>query len=231
MPSSPEAEEAQKREEFEQLAEELSAYKIRAAAYKKIIERYADFITASEQKTVPQLKELVKPLDPAVVNAKKAICGRLAESNRGNAYAEKFEYDHSRDFPKAAELSLDLVKSFKPVRADLSVSYWLSPSEVEELGAADPLDKAIFLCSLLRALECKSARVRMVELEGRSTHPLVLFEFEGKSFLVDPGNQNAEISGRENVTFESQLAGFKANGLRCTRSLYEFNDLEYEEFE
>ncbi len=50
MPSALTAEDAQKLEEFEQLAEELSAYKIRAAAYKKIIERYADFITASEQK-------------------------------------------------------------------------------------------------------------------------------------------------------------------------------------
>ena len=164
-------------------------------------------------------------------NAKKAIYGRLAESNRAAAYAEKFEYGYARDFPKAAELSLGIVKSFKPVRADLPVSYWLSPSEVEELGAADPLDKAIFLCSLLRALECKSARVRMVEMEGRATQPLVLFEFEGKSCIVDPADPSSEISGRENVTFESQLASFKANGLRCTRSLYEFNDLEYEEFE
>ncbi len=176
----------------------------------------------------------MQPENAAIQGVKKSLLEKKTEEKHAaRQFHEKseHEYDYARDFAQASSLALEFVKTLVPVHADLPVSYWLSPREILELNAADPTDKAIFLCSLLQALECRSARVRMAELENGSTHPLALFEFEGKSFVVDASDANAKISGKENVTFESQLAAMKIAGQKIKRSLYEFNNEEYEEFE
>ncbi len=221
--------------EIEKLREELSATAIRMSAYKRIIERYAAHINASEQKTVPQLKELVRPNDSAVQKTAREITSAFEAEKKASATgfheSSEFEYEYARDFLPCAKRALEFCKSLSPVHADLPVSYWLSPQEILELGAADPLDRAIFFCSLLQAIGCRSARVRMVQFEEGATHPFVLFEFEGKSFVADAFDKNAQLSGRENVTFESTLSSIKAGEAKYSKSLYEFNNFEFEEFE
>lgn len=225
-------------QKIKELQEELDAYKTRAHAYAKVIEKYADFINAGERKTVPQLKELVKPSDSAVQKEKEKLALRLREEKILAAKAEgkmletwEEEYNFPRDFISAARLCLELMKSLKPIHANLSASYWFSPKEMVELQAADPLDKAVFFCSLLRAFECPNARVRVVKLSDGRDHPVVLFEFDGKSFAVEACDEKAQIEGRENETFESRLSAMKIDGQKYDYSRYEFNDLEYEEFE
>ena len=53
--------------------EAVLSYRIRAAVYRKIIERYAEAVNQGEEKTVPQLKELVRPGDESVVRLRDAV--------------------------------------------------------------------------------------------------------------------------------------------------------------
>ncbi|MEW5955866.1 MAG: hypothetical protein AB1626_05030, partial [Candidatus Micrarchaeota archaeon] len=162
----------------------------------------------------------VKPADSAVQALKTELLEPLAQGG---------QYDFDKDFPRAAEAAFQRVKALHFVHADLPVSYWLSPPEIIELGAADPFDRAILYCSLLVALGCKNARVRVVEVEGGVRHPLVLFSFGGKDYLSDPAQDKAAFERPGKA--EEILAGFELGGKKVARSLFEFNDQDYQEFE
>jgi len=200
--------------------EEALFYKTRAAVYRKIIERYADSINRGEEKTIPELKALVVPSDATVQDLKAKLLEPILQGR---------PFDFDNDFQQAAEAAFQRVKSLHFVHADLPVSYWLSPAEIIEIGAADPFDRALLYCSLLIALGCKNARVRVVELEGGVRHPLVLFSFGGKTFLSDPVQDEAALTRSGNL--EELIASFSFEGRKVSRSLFEFNDQEYQELE
>jgi len=200
--------------------EEALFYKTRAAVYRKIIERYAEAINGGEEKTLPELKALIKPFDPAVQDVKIKLLESILQGR---------PYDFEKDFQQAAEASFQRVKSLHFVHADLPVSYWLSPAEIIELGAADPFDRALLYCSLLIALGCKEARVRVVEIEGGIRHPLVFFSFGGKTFLSDPTQDKTALEHAG--TADELIAAFELDGKKVSRSLFEFNDQDYQQFE
>ncbi|MEM0475256.1 MAG: hypothetical protein QW343_00465 [Candidatus Norongarragalinales archaeon] len=198
----------------EELEAELEQARIREAVYKKLIERYADVIEAGEEKTIPELRALINPEDETVRETKARILDEFPK------------YDFDKHFLRFADKAFEFIASLRPVHSGVRVSYWLSPREVIELGAADAFDKAVFLCSLLRAGGNTSARVRVIELEGGIQHPVVVFEFHGRVFLFD-----AEAKIRQSATSaEALFAKVCCGGKRATRLLYEFNDQNYEEF-
>ena len=200
---------------------EESADAIRASVYKKIIERYAEVIGLQEEKTIPELKALVNPEDESIGKIK----ARFLDEIKGSDAA--WEYSFERDFPFFAKKALSYCFSLKPVNADLSVSYWLKPSEIVELQAADPFDKAIFLCSLLIS-GGGNAKVRVLELEGNAKHAVVLLELGGKIVLLDPSCSNEFEEGE---TEEKALGKHSLEGKGFLRSLYEFSDSDYSDFE
>ena len=210
-----EAELGQEKQRLSEIESELGQARTREAVYKKLIERYADVIEAGEEKTIPELRSLVNADDEAVREAKARILDDFPK------------YDYDRYFARFADKAFEFIASLRPVHAGVSVSYWLSPQEVIELGAADAFDKAVFLCSLLRAAGNASARVRVVELEGGIQHPVVVFEFHGKAFLFDAASKTRQSAASVEALFDKLCCG----GKRPTRSLYEFNDQNYEEFE
>jgi len=211
------------------------AYRVRAAAYKKIIEKYADYIGLQEEKTIPALKELVNGEDAAIrqlaADLKEELERGLAERAGVEADKSELQYNFRRDFLGLAEKAFDLVQALSPINADLSVSYWLSPRDVVDLKAADPFDKAIFLCSLLHALGEKTAKIRVVELEGGARHPLVLFEHAGKRFVLDPSDADCRFNASwTEGTHEELVRAALCGGKKVTRPLYEFNDENYQQF-
>ncbi len=201
-------------ERVSELEGEVEQARTREAVYKKLIERYSDVIEAGEEKTIPELRSLINPEDEAVREAKAHLMSDFPK------------YDFDRNFSRFADKAFELIASLRPVHAGISVSYWLSPREVLELGAADAFDKAVFLCSLLRAGGNAGARVRVVELEGGIQHPVVVFEFHGKAFLFDASSKTRQSAAGADALFEKLCCG----GTKPTRSLYEFNDQSYEEF-
>lgn len=195
--------------------------KIRAEVYKRIIERYSDTIGLMEDKTIPELKAMVSPENSAVVSIKE----RIFEGLKGENAA--WEYSFERDFPAFMEKALDYCNSLKPVNAELSVSYWMKPEEIVELGAADPFDKAIFLCALLESAG-GNPRVRVLELEGNFKHAVVLMELGGKMLLLDP---SCSRKAEEGASDEEVLQKHYLEGKKIVRSIYEFSDADYTDFE
>ncbi|MEM4255470.1 MAG: hypothetical protein QXR53_04060 [Candidatus Norongarragalinales archaeon] len=195
--------------------------RIRAEVYKRILERYADTVGLMEDKTIPELKALVNPEDEAVVRVKQTIFEGLRGENAG------WEYSFERDFPAFLKAALGYCFSLKPVNADLSVSYWLKPSEIVELGAADPFDRAIFLCSLLESAG-GNARVRVLELEGSAKHAVVFSQLGDEIVLLDPScSGEFELGSSEKDVLQKHAL----EGKKIVKSLYEFNNSEYSDFE
>jgi len=180
-----------------------AADSLKAAYYKRVIERYAEVISFGEEKSIPELKKLVVP-DECV--RKKAA-----------------------EFPVegVAEAALDFVQKMPLMHSQLSVSFWLSPSEALELGAGDAMDKAVLLCSLLVAGGIK-ARVRVLEFEGGFKHAVVLCEKDGSFDLLDSCGSAPAMRGK---SFDELLAAYSFQGKRVLKSLYEFGPEDYESFQ
>lgn len=168
--------------------------------YKAIISRYREMIEEKEKKTIPELKMLIQPENPAVLS----ICNSIKANFRPYIYKEHFL--------KAAELCHDFVKE-EIANEVLPVDFWMRPEEILEIGAADEVDKAIFLCSLLIALENKSAKVLIESAEAKRA--FVIFEFGGDFYLIDP--VRGEIKKGKHEDFAKSGS-------------YEFNNQEYNEF-
>lgn len=123
-----------------------------AEAYLRlIVARYADHINLNEQKSIPELKELVSP--------KQAEAVRLAETLA------------------TVDAAFDFVSALDTVHMGLPVSFWLDLKDVVNLGAGDALDKARLLCSIFLALG-KPAWIRVVRLKSGGQHALVWLEQE-----------------------------------------------------
>ncbi|MFA4945998.1 MAG: hypothetical protein WC607_00445 [Candidatus Micrarchaeia archaeon] len=175
---------------------------LRAEYYRRVIERYSSVISFGEEKSIPELKRIVSPDECVRRKANELAVGE--------------------DFAVAA---FDYVASLPLLRSKISVSVWLSPSEVMELGCGDVMDKAVLLCSLLLAMGLK-ASLRVVELEEGLKHPVVVVRGETCALLDPSGGANATGKSPEEL-----LAGFSFQDKRFVRSLYEFDDSAYEAFQ
>ena len=131
---------------------EIDALRRKVALYRRVIERYRDMIEKAETKTVTELRSLIVPDDPDVVKLRDEIL----EDFRPYIYQQHFE--------SAARKAYGYVLS-ELANEELPVDFWLEPRDMIELRAADEMDKAVLLCSLLRSLECESAKV-VVESNG-----------------------------------------------------------------
>lgn len=176
---------------------------LRLALYRLIIDRYRGKIEEYETKSVSDLKQLVLPHDPKIAELRESI-------------AEDFHpYVYEEHFLSAAKMAFAAVSSFRTIAAP--VSFWLSFSEIQELGAGDEIDKSIFLCSLIRSLGSENAKVFVTD----SRNSYVLFQFSGKSFVAD--HSQKELQQFESG--EAALSSLKG------KLLYAFNDRDYEDFQ
>lgn len=196
--------EAPKKEEGKECppsAEEVDE-RLRAEVYRTIIARYQDLIEEKESTSIAELNSLVKPDHPAIFSLRDKIMG------------EFHPYFYNKDFLSAVEKAVVILNEIKQVQ--LPVSFWLSFDEILSLKAADDMDKAILLCSLLRALENDNCMILVTE----SKQPYVLFEFDGKFHLI-------------NVLTGSKAAGTRdevIGTLGEDKPLYAFNDKSYEDY-
>jgi hypothetical protein len=182
--------------------------KRKAAVLRKIIERYREQIEAGEAKTVPDLRNFIDAKGRAVQEVKQKIANEFRP------------YVYENNFLEAAEKAFKFLKD-EIGNETLPVDFWLLPDDVLELKLADEMDKAIFLCSLLLALDNETAKV-VVETNG-ARHAFVLFEFNGKFHLMDPVHDVNIIGSREEV-LKQHLTGHDY------KLVYEFNNKGYEEW-
>ncbi|MBI4406430.1 hypothetical protein HY571_00785 [Candidatus Micrarchaeota archaeon] len=194
--------------------DDLLRCKLQINAMRRIIEKYAEQINSFEVKTVPELKGFINKDDPAV----KKISEKLKQefqNKSGKPYSQEF-------LPKLSLAAFHFVSSLEVIGADLPVSFWFSPSDVLELGAADAFDRAIFLSSLLASLGA-GAKIHVLEVEGGLRHPVVI----SGNHLFDPFPP-ASFFSKESQ--EALLTAYRFGGRKYTRSLFEFDSETYREF-
>ena len=198
---------------------EMSLYKVRAGFYRKIVERYSDAVNAGEEKTIPDLKNLVNPDDATVQGLRKEIEGGIQTG----------EYRFEKDFASYAEKAFNKVQSLLRIHSELSVSFWLYPSDILELGAADAFDRSILLCSLLIAGGCRNAKIRVLEVEGGARHPVVVYTFNERQHFLDPTQESSATTFTGSL--EEIFSQYSYEGKKVTKSAFEFNNEEYNEFD
>jgi len=175
---------------------------LRAELYRTIISRYQNFIEESESKSISELKELVKPHDKTVMEVKISILDAF----------HPYVYDES--FLMAAQAALAHIASIRTVQ--LPLNFWLSFEDMERLKAADSIDRAVYLCSILRSLDNDNARVYIAE----NKKPYVLFEYKGQAYLIDVDSGKSTMS-------PSVEAALKT--ITDSKPVYSFNDKAYED--
>ena len=211
-----------------ELSDENAELTLRSEFYRKIIEKYAAMINEYEEKTVPELKSLINRSDQTIQELRGKFTTDLLEDKmrRGGTSAD---YVYSTDFLFIADKIFRHCQGLRHIHANLAVSFWLSMKEVEELGAADPFDRAILLCTLLRAFE-GDAKIRVLEMENNLIHPVIMMGFEGRKFVLDASQQAALLTSFSGADTEEVLKSFNYDGNKYIKSAYEFNDDEYSEF-
>lgn len=214
--------------ELRELKEQIAELELRTQFYKRIIEKYAAMINEYEEKTVPELKSLINRNDPAIQELKKRFTQELFEDKmkRGGSVPE---FVFSEDFYFIADKIFKYCQALRHIHANLPASFWLTMKEIIELQGADPFDRAILLCALLRAFDAP-ARIRVLELENSLIHPAVIAEFEGKTFILDASDGDSQLTSHSGAEFEAVLQSFTHDGNKYVKSAYEFNDEEYTEF-
>lgn len=190
---------------------EVVDYKLQASIYRTIIERYRNEIEANEYKTIPQLRTLINPNNPAIQKIKNKILD------------EFHPYIYERDFLVAVDKAFNFLQNEIKTES-LPIDFWLEPEEILKLGAADEMDKLIFFCSLLIALNNSSAKV-VVGGDGERC-AAVIFEFMGDYYLYNPA-YNIKVQGK---TKDDVLLKYLKSHKGVHHLLYEFNDREYNEW-
>lgn len=183
--------------------------------YRLLLKKYADAINDKEKRTIGQIKGIVDRDDMTI----QSIVSDFKPK----------DYDFDRDYLGIAQNIYEYVlKEIDFVKADVDISFWLSPKEVLENKIADDEDLAVFLCSLLFALKDEKAHVVISELDNLSTHAFVITEFKSRFILLDPSQKKPFHSFIG--TLESVMEKYSFDGAKLKRFLYKFNHAEYEQF-
>jgi hypothetical protein len=137
--------------------------------YSIIINRYKDLIEKNEAKTVSDLKSMINPNDEVIKRKKEEIISKF----------KKYEFE--KDFLSAAEIAEEYILSLKNIQ--IPIEFWLTMSEIVELGGGDRMDKSMFLCSLLIALGNQSSYI--VVGKNKTLKIFVEYFYDGV-YLFDP---------------------------------------------
>jgi predicted nucleic acid-binding Zn-ribbon protein len=193
----------------------------------KIIEKYRDKIEVEEAKSQEEIMGLVNPKDKAI----KKIASEITQG---------FEsYNPDVEYLKAAEKAFYWVMDNIKTVEGFNLTYWMSPEDILETKCADPYDKAVFYCSLLKALAGKSkqcdASVIVVETNDRKIIPLNHITFKD-THIICSVNHETDFGVFSGMSLEEALEKVNINGKRINningkrikRILYEFNNESYE---
>ncbi|MCX8162989.1 MAG: hypothetical protein N3D10_00340 [Candidatus Micrarchaeota archaeon] len=187
--------------EIQQLQEQLKIKDLQIEILYLIIDRYRSIIEESESKSIAELSLLVKPLDGTINELKIYIQDQF------------HPYIYEQHFLAATQKALDIIFSWKKIK--LPISFWLTFDEMAKLKAADDIDRAIFICSLFRALGSDSAKV----IIAKDKSAWVFFSFENKDYIVDIVKKSMSAYPKDCPEIKEFFYS----------ALYIFNDKEYQD--
>ncbi|MEM3369430.1 MAG: hypothetical protein QXE90_01060 [Candidatus Micrarchaeia archaeon] len=191
-----------KQEEFVERRNEINILKDKIKLLELIIDRYRSTIEQSETKTIADIKAMVNTKDEEVKKISEEIKSRFKP------------YIYERDFIAAAKEAHEYIRRIRTVRTP--IDFWLMPKDIIKLRGGDPMDKAIFLCSILIALDNYDSYVVVGINDG--TKVAVSFKFKDEWYVVDPTGSEM-INGKKEELIERLMSDEK--------DIYEFNNIHY----
>lgn len=191
-----------KQEEFVERRNEINILKDRIKLLELIIDRYKSTIEQSEIKTIADIKAMVNPKDNEVKRISEEIKSKFKP------------YIYDRDFLSAAKEAHEFIRQIRTIITP--IDFWLMPRDIIKLRGGDPMDKAIFLCSILIALDNYDSFV-VVGIDS-GTKVAVSFKFKDKWYMVDP-------TGREMI--EGKKEDLINKWMPDEKDVYEFNNIIY----
>lgn len=169
--------------------------------YMLIVNRYKDVINEKESRSISEIRQRVSPYNDFIRQKKESFISDLKP------------YEHGKHFFTAMQRVLNYIRGIR--NFEFLLTFWMGFEEMDEMKAADILDKAILFASLLRSLDSEDAKVYV----SKARRIFVGFSWGGDSYMVDVKNGSL-LGGPEaaNVFIKDQLA-------------YVFSDLSFESFE
>lgn len=164
---------------------------------KHILERHREEIEKEEIRSLSRLRQIISPYSDYVSALKTRILESLAP------------YNKEEKFLDAVRRVLSHISSIDVV--ELPVQYSLGFEEIEELGAASRIDKALLAASLLRALGPEDAFCVI-----GNQYSLVKFRWLNKLYAIDL-DRNELLEGKDAEEF-----------IQGSQPRYIFNDLSFE---
>ena len=194
----------EEKKEIPDRRDEIRSLQDRVRLLEMVINRYRELIEEKEKKSISDLKLLVRPNDETVQKKKEEIIAGVRP------------YIYNQNFLKAAELCHKAVREIRTYNTP--INFWLTPKEMMDLKGGDPMDKALFLCSLLIALE--NPEVHVIIGMNKGIKVAVGFMFNNEFHILDP------ISS---ISAKGEKAKIIDEWFRDDRKVYEFNDRNYVE--
>ncbi|MEM4590128.1 MAG: hypothetical protein QXK21_02580 [Candidatus Micrarchaeia archaeon] len=191
-----------KQEEFVERRNEINILKDKIKLLELIIDRYRSTIEQSETKTIADLKAMINTRDEEVKKISEEIKSKFKP------------YIYERDFIAAAKEAHEYIRRIRTIRTP--IDFWLMPKDIIKLRGGDPMDKAIFLCSILIALDNYDSYV-VVGINDR-TKVAVSFKFKDEWYFIDPTGSEM-INGKKEELIEKWMSEEK--------DIYEFNNVNY----
>jgi len=170
--------------------------------YMLITNRYKDLIAEKEDRSISEIRQRVSPYNNEFL---KSLKERLLRDM-------KF-YEYNKDFFTAMQRALNYIREIH--NFEFLITFWMSFEEIDQIKAADIMDKAILFAALLRSFDSQDARVYVT----KSKRVFVGFNWNKMPYLVDI-RSGSLIGGpdADNAFIKDPLA-------------YVFSDLHFESFE
>jgi hypothetical protein len=188
--------------EFAERRSEANILQDKIRFYELVLGRYRQMIEHSESKTIADLKAMIKPNDETVQKAKEEITSAMRP------------YIYEQHFHIAAESAHKTVREMRTLKS--LIDFWLTPKEMTALRGGDPMDKAVFLCSLLIALDNPDSYVIVGVDSGIKV--AVGYKFGDQWRLLDTTSK-ASVSGDKEKLLREWFGD--------EHSIYEFNSIYY----
>ncbi|VVB73613.1 Uncharacterised protein [uncultured archaeon] len=188
--------------EFVERRSEANILQDKIRLYELVLGRYRQMIEHSESKTIADLKAMIRPNDETVQKAKEEITSAMRP------------YIYDQHFDIAAEAAHKTVREMRTVKS--LIDFWLTPKEMMNLRGGDPMDKAVFLCSLLIALDNPDSYVIVGVDSGIKV--AVGYKFGEQWRLLDTTSK-ASVSGDKETLLKEWFGD--------ERNIYEFNNIYY----
>jgi|GEM_PF-6732407 len=192
------------RNENKLLRENLNSLKERVKQMEKEIEvlltmisRYSRTIKEKEEKSVEELKKLIKPRAQVIKDLVKTYNDAIKI------------YTYVRDHVSEVELPIE-------------TPFWMKLDEIVRIGAGDNHDRAVLLCSMLRAIG-EDAQMLIAEMSTGENRAFVLLKKAGKVYLLDPSDK-LEFDAFKGKTEKDAIKSYKTKHGKIVRPLYKIDE-------